>query len=229
MRALTFVVAFIVFFAGCMESIEYVCYDGDIVADKSECPPIRMGGGAKNIPDSPDPPVADSLDPTMPADTTGPTGPPGDPKEVVFGPMTAPGEPSPPDCGLSTLGAEGNLMKMSEEEMDADKNLACFGKALLDSCATSMIVVRDDKGDMQIDSRVMDDGRCLLHFTSQGKYADCPVDLEAIKAKGDANVDMNEHPGGFASLTFILASFDMLDKETECTGTLIDHIRSGGS
>ena len=143
------------------------------------------------------------------------------------------------DCGISRTSATSGLMTLDEMNFEEDAAMVCIGTNVLDNCKKAKAIVESNTGALMSYEVLGLKGKdCILRVEHvggtplskeekrfEGTYAECPMDIEELRS--DYKRDVSEVPGLFAAELHILIGFDsMLNKDTKCTGTLIDVVRT---
>lgn len=138
------------------------------------------------------------------------------------------------DCGISRTSAESELMPLDEMGYESDLAMVCIGKNVLNNCKKAKAIVDSKKGTLVSYEIIGLKGQdCVIRLGDAGGTApmeeekflegtsmECPVDIEDLQA-GDKR-DYSTMPGLFAAELHLLLSFELLNEDTKCTGTMID-------
>ncbi len=140
------------------------------------------------------------------------------------------------ECGKTAIIAEKLLTEITGEELEADTAFGCMGQALIENCTPAKATVdtiQDSNGIFEImgmqgafcqirigygpeDGLKMDS---LKEFANQ--YADCPVDLNLLRA--GMGESANENRSQFAATVYTTASIAAIMPNI-CTGALAGNL-----
>ena len=141
------------------------------------------------------------------------------------------------ECGISTTSKDSELMPLSKMGYEEDSAMVCIGNSILDNCKKAKAIVDSKTGTLASYEVLGPKGKdCIIRIKYAGgtplpenekfmedTYMECPMDIADLQA-GDKR-DYSQIPGLFAAELHMLVGFETINKDTKCTGTMLDAIR----